>query len=112
MKQLAVLIILFGQFAFAGPGKFDSSAFNDIIQDNQKHEKSLQKKLQNTVGIELPDASQMGKISAENRVIESTVEQVAVKTSQVLNGTKTGSYQDDSESMNRVSQEVKDVFGN
>ena len=53
----------------------------------------------------------MGRISEENRVIESTVEQVTAKTSKFLSGSETASYQDETETMQRVSQEVKEALG-
>lgn len=112
MKFLSLFLILMSQMAFAGPGRMDSSAFNDIIQDNQKSERTLQKELQKSAGIEVPKAADMGKISAENRVIESTVEQVTAKTSKFISRSETATYQDESDTMRRVSQEVKEAFGN
>lgn len=113
MKYLAIVIAMtLSQFAFAGPGKFDSSEFNDIIRDSQQNEKELQHKLQKNAGIELPKASEIGKISEENRVIEGVVEQIAAKSSDVLKQSEETVYQDDADTMKRVSQEVKEALGN
>src|SRR6185312_4751582 len=56
MKKVLMTVLVISQLitslAWAGISRFDSSQFNDIINENQKQEKELRHKLQNEAGID------------------------------------------------------------
>lgn len=81
MKNLLLMLLVSCtvQISFAGLSTHD---FNDMIQENQKSEKDLRKKLQKTAGVD-PSRDDVGKIDHSKIEKPKDVEQFAVSSGSV-----------------------------
>lgn len=111
MKTLISLAItmMISVSAWAKPGSaLSSNDFNAMIQESKTISNELGQKLKDQVGSVDIKKEAFGKVDTENKVIEATTESIASPTSDKYLQ-KTASEVSTSNSLDRVSQEVKDA---